>query len=157
LYIGSGRGRNMERARAMELATIFGATAVLAYLAVLAAANIYAIDNYGTLARNTTHSDYIDIKVAARQFSWEFVLPNGTVSYNTLTIKAGQLYRLSLTSADVFHSFYIPELGIKYAAVPGFTYIIWLKVDRPGVYHIYCAEYCGVGHYLMIGKLVVVP
>ncbi len=72
-----------------------------------------------------------------------------------LVVKAGKLYRLELTSSDVIHAFYIPELGIKYDAVPGFVYVMWLKVDTPGVYSIYCAEYCGSGRYLMLGKVVV--
>ncbi len=43
-------------------------------------------------------------------------------------VKAGKLYRLELTSRDVIHAFYIPELGIKYDAVSGFVYVILLKV-----------------------------
>ncbi len=48
LCVSLERGRGMERDRVVELATIFGAAAVLAYLAVLTAVNLYAIDNYGT-------------------------------------------------------------------------------------------------------------
>ncbi len=144
----------MERGKLMELATIFGAAAVLAYLAVLTAVNLYYIDNYGKLEGR---GQYETIKVYGRQFSWEFVYPNGTRSINTLVVKAGELYKLELTSRDVLHSFYIPELGIKYDTVPGFIYVIWLKVNTPGVYNIYCAEYCGSAHYLMLGKVVVVP
>jgi len=54
------------------------------------------------------------------------------------------------------HSFYIRELGIKYDTVPGFWYTMWLQVDKPGVYNIFCAEYCGAKHYLMLAKLIVV-
>jgi cytochrome aa3-600 menaquinol oxidase subunit 2 len=79
---------------------------------------------------------------------------NGTRSFNTLVVKAGELYRLELTSRDIIRSFYIPELGIKYDAVPGFVYVRRLKVDTLGVYNIYCAEYCGSGRYLMLGKVV---
>jgi len=144
----------MERGRIMEMATILGATAVLAYLAVVTAVNLYAIDSYGSLAGR---ENYVTIKVVGRQFSWEFIYPNGTRTFNTLTLKVGQLYKLELTSVDVIHAFYIPKLGIKYDTVPGFTYVIWLKVDTPGIYDIYCAEYCGTGHYLMLGKVVVKP
>ena len=92
----------MGRGRVMELATIFGATAVLAYLAVLTAVNLYYIDNYGNLEGR---GQYETIKVYGKQFAWEFVYPNGTRSFNTLVIKAGELYRLELTSRDVIHSF----------------------------------------------------
>jgi heme/copper-type cytochrome/quinol oxidase subunit 2 len=144
----------MEKGKVMELATILGAAAVLAYLAVLTAVNLYSIDNYGKLEGT---GQYETIKVYGRQFSWEFIYPNGTRSFNTLVVKAGELYKLELTSRDVLHSFYIPELGIKYDTVPGFVYIVWLKVNTPGTYNIYCAEYCGSAHYLMVGKVVVVP
>jgi cytochrome aa3-600 menaquinol oxidase subunit 2 len=117
----------MERGRVMELATIFGAAAVLAYLAVLATVNLYAIDSYGKLEGR---GQYETIKVYGGQFSWEFVYPNGTRSFYTLVVRAGEPYRLE-TSRDVIHSFYIPELGIKYDTVPGFIYVTWLKVDTP--------------------------
>ncbi|AET32212.1 cupredoxin domain-containing protein [Pyrobaculum ferrireducens] len=144
----------MEKSRLFEYLTIFGAAAVLGYLAVVAAANLYAIDNYGY---RYARGDYQTIKVVGRQFSWEFQYPNGSRSFNTLYVKAGALYKLEITSMDVVHSFYIPQLGIKYDAVPGFVYVMWLKVDKPGVYDIFCAEYCGSGHYLMLGRVVVEP
>ncbi|AEA12553.1 cytochrome C oxidase subunit II [Thermoproteus uzoniensis 768-20] len=144
----------MEKAKIFEYATIFGAAAVLAYLATAAGINLYYIDNYGNVY---SHQPYETIKVIARQYVWEFQYPNGTTSFNTLVIKAGQLYRLELTSADVVHAFYVPDLGIKYQAVPGFVYTIWLKVDKPGTYLVECAVYCGPGHYLMLGKIVVEP
>jgi cytochrome aa3-600 menaquinol oxidase subunit 2 len=126
---------------------------VLAHLAVWTAVNLYAIDNYGKLEGR---GQYETTKVNSRQFSWEFIYPNGTRSFNTLVVKAGKLYRLELTSRDFIHSFYIPELGIKHDAVPDFVYVRRLKVDTPGVYNIfYYAEYCGSGHYLMLGKVVV--
>jgi cytochrome aa3-600 menaquinol oxidase subunit 2 len=117
----------MERGRVMELATIFGAAAVLAYLAVLATVNLYAVNSYGKLEGR---GQYETIKVCGGQFSWEFVYPNGTRSFNTLVVRAGEPYRLE-TSRDTIHSFYIPELGIKYDTVPGFIYVTWLKVDTP--------------------------
>lgn len=146
----------METGKALELATIFGAAAVLAALAYLSAVGLYTIDNLGRLTAGAAFAsgNYETVQVVGRQFSWFFQY-NGTTSVNELRIRAGKLYRLEVTAADVVHSFYIRELGIKYDAVPGFTYVIWLKVDRPGVYNVLCAEYCGVGHYLMVGKIVV--
>jgi cytochrome aa3-600 menaquinol oxidase subunit 2 len=65
---------------------------VLAYLAVLTAVNLYAIDNHGKLEGR---GQYETIKVNSRQFAWEFIYPNGTRSFNTLVIKAASLTDLS--------------------------------------------------------------
>lgn len=146
----------METGKVLELATIFGAAAVLAALAYLSAVGLYTIDNFGRASAGAAFAggDYQVINVVGRRFSWFFYY-NGTMSVNELRVRAGRLYLLNVTADDVVHSFYIRELGIKYDAVPGFAYHIWLKVERPGVYNVLCAEYCGAGHYLMVGKIVV--
>ncbi len=146
----------MEKSKIAEYATVLGAALVLAYLAYVAAVGLYEIDNFGTISlKQFSGGEYETIKVYGRQFAWVFEYPNGTQTINELIIERGKLYRLELTSIDVVHAFYIKELGIKYDTVPGFTYVLWLKVDKPGTYNVYCNEYCGVGHYLMVGKIIV--
>lgn len=149
----------MERGRVLEYATVFGAAAILGYLAYITAVGLYEIDNYGKTAEKAAFSggDYETVKVYAMRYSWVFEYSNGTKSINTLYVKAGKLYRLEVTSTDVVHSFYIRELGYKYDAVPGQWYVMWLKIDQPGTYHVLCAEFCGAKHYLMIGQIVVEP
>jgi cytochrome aa3-600 menaquinol oxidase subunit 2 len=82
----------MERGKVMGLATIYGAVAALAYLAVSAVVNLYAIDNYGNLEGR---GQYVTVKVYGRQFSWEFVYPNGTRSFNTLVVRPASFTGLS--------------------------------------------------------------
>ncbi|WP_333639341.1 cytochrome c oxidase subunit II [Pyrobaculum aerophilum] len=149
----------MERGKLLEYMTIFGAAAILGVLAYIAAVGLYEIDNYGAVAEKTAFGagQYETIKVTAYRYGWIFEYPNGSKSLNTLYIKAGKLYRLELTSSDVVHAFYIRELGYKYDTVPGFVYTVWLKVDKPGVYNVLCAEFCGAGHYRMLGRIVVEP
>ena len=148
----------MERGKVLEYLTIFGAAAILGFLAYITAVGLYVVDNYGKTVGKAAFGtgEYEVIKVYARQFSWVFEYPNGTKVFNELVIERGKLYKLEITSLDVVHSFYIRELGIKYDAVPGFWYTMWLQVDKPGVYNIFCAEYCGAKHYLMLAKLIVV-
>ena len=153
-----GIGRDEHKGHIFEYATIFGAAAIFAYLIYLTATGLLTIDYYGREAEAAAlagSKPYETIRVVAKQFVFEFVYENGTKSINELVIEAGKLYRLEVTSTDVVHAFYVPQLGIKYDAVPGYIYVIWLKVDEPGTYDIYCAEYCGVGHYAMVGKLIV--
>ncbi|CAH1655385.1 MULTISPECIES: cytochrome c oxidase subunit II [unclassified Chelatococcus] len=89
------------------------------------------------------------IEVVARQWSWEFRYPDGTVGEGLLRMPAGQDVDFVVTSEDVIHSFWIPRLGGKIDAIPGHRNIIRLRADRPGVFGGICAEYCGIGHAIM--------
>jgi cytochrome c oxidase subunit 2 len=57
----------------------------------------------------------------------------------------------------VIHSFFLPEFRIKQDVVPGRYTTEWFCATKPGIYHIFCAEYCGTAHSKMIGKLIVMP
>lgn len=63
--------------------------------------------------------------------------------------------RIRLRSRDVLHSFFIPEFRVKQDAVPGMTLGTWFVPTREGKYEIACAELCGVGHYIMRGRVTV--
>ncbi len=145
----------MEKARIFELATIIFAITILTVLGVLSDTYLLAINNGSYLSAHA-RQDAIPIKVIAMQYAWEFVYPNGTVSIDKLVIKANQTYLLEITSKDVIHAFYVPQLGFKFEAIPGYVYDFYIVVNKPGVYDIWCAEFCGPGHYLMRGVLIVV-
>jgi cytochrome c oxidase subunit II len=74
---------------------------------------------------------------------------------NELHIPVGQSVKLELVSADVIHSFWVPQLGGKADMIPGRRNILFLSADRPGVFNGQCAEFCGGPHALM-GFTVVV-
>jgi cytochrome aa3-600 menaquinol oxidase subunit 2 len=146
------RERGRERIlRVFEITTIVATSLILAYLAVV------TIKGLEILWAPTTEvkEPYMVIRVEAFQFGWRFIYPNGTASIGTLYIEKGKLYRLDITSRDVAHSFFVPELGLKMDAIPGYVNILWVKVDKPGQYIIVCAELCGFGHYAMIAYIVV--
>ena len=56
---------------------------------------------------------------------------------------------LDIVSADVVHSWWIPELGGKFQAVPGYHNYTWFKISKPGIYRGQCAVLCGRGHATM--------
>lgn len=66
-----------------------------------------------------------------------------------LVVPAGKKVRFLLTASDVIHSWWVPALGFKKDAIPGFINEIWARVETPGVYRGQCTELCGVGHGFM--------
>jgi cytochrome c oxidase subunit 2 len=70
-------------------------------------------------------------------------------------VKAGGSYTIWYSSKDVVHNPIIADQRLTFTAIPGHAYGIQFTPTTPGTYLIYCAEYCGVGHQVMAGKLVV--
>lgn len=101
-------------------------------------------------------ADALPIKVTARMWSWSFQYPDGRVSPE-LVVPAGQAVKVELESADVIHSFYVPAFRVKEDATPGRTNHAWFRSDKPGIYDLFCAEYCGDQHSRMLSKVRVLP
>ena len=66
-----------------------------------------------------------------------------------LVLPVGKKVRLLLTSNDVIHAWWVPELAIKKDAVPGYVNEMWTKIEKPGTYRGQCAELCGRDHGFM--------
>lgn len=98
------------------------------------------------------------IRVIGHQWWWEVHYPDeGVVTANELRIPAGVPVRLELTSEDVIHSFWVPELHGKMDLIPGQVNEFWLQADEPGIYRGHCAEFCGVQHARMNFMVVADP
>jgi cytochrome c oxidase subunit 2 len=100
--------------------------------------------------------DAMPVKVTARQFSWSFEYENGKKS-DVLLVPLKKPVKLTITSADVIHSLFIPAFRVKEDAVPGMETYLWFLPDEVGTYDLFCTEYCGEGHAAMITKVQVVP
>lgn len=98
----------------------------------------------------------LEIKVIGHQFFWEFVYPNGESVRGELVVPEDRQVRLTVTSADVFHNFGIPELRAKTDAIPGQETSTWFVADERGTYQANCYELCGGGHSHMTGTVKVV-
>ena len=96
----------------------------------------------------------VEVQVVGRQFTWEFVYPNGHSSFE-LVVPEDTRVNLVVTSEDVFHNFGIPALRAKTDAIPGQTTETWFIADQPGEYQAHCYELCGAGHSGMNAKVVV--
>lgn len=102
-----------------------------------------------------TPADGIDIYVVGKQWMWKIQHPEGKREINTLHVPVNQTIRLTLTSEDVIHSFYIPAFRTKKDAVPGRYNTMWFEATKVGQYHLFCAEYCGTQHAGMVGTVYV--
>jgi cytochrome c oxidase subunit 2 len=103
----------------------------------------------------TPPPDAMTVYVTAKQWMWKFSYPDGRSSIDVLTVPEGKPVKLVMTSRDVIHSFYVPAFRVKHDLVPGRYYAAWFESKLPGSYPIECAEYCGVSHSKMSGRVQV--
>lgn len=101
--------------------------------------------------------DAMPVKVISKMWSWSFDYGNGKINNDTLVVPLNKPVRLDMVSLDVNHSFYVPAFRIKEDVVPGMTTHMWFIAERPGFYEILCAEFCGLRHSYMEGRVKVVP
>lgn len=100
-------------------------------------------------------NDAMEIIVTGKKWLWEFEYPDGTRTLNDLHVPVNQPVKLVLTAEDVIHSFYIPEFRLKRDAIPGRYTELWFNATKPGVYQVFCTEYCGRGHSDMLARIFV--
>lgn len=100
--------------------------------------------------------DALKVEVIGHQWWWEYKYPNlGIVTANELHVPVDKPVQLSITSADVIHSFWAPALGGKRDATPGHVTRIAFRADSVGEYSGQCAEFCGRSHANMGLRVVV--
>jgi cytochrome c oxidase subunit 2 len=109
-------------------------------------------------APNASAADQTTITVEGHQYYWLFRYPNGAVSVNTMVAPANQVVneRVKGLDFDVIHSWWVPDLGGKYDAIPGRVARTWFEAPV-GNYVARCAELCGIQHALMDATVRVVP
>jgi len=108
-----------------------------------------------------TKAPALTMEVVGHQFYFEFRYPGLKTSVFSKTepmhLPVGVPVRLLITSTDVIHQFWVPEIRLKAAAVPGLVQNLNFTPLRAGTYDIACSEFCGPDHSLMRGKLVIEP
>jgi cytochrome c oxidase subunit 2 len=103
-------------------------------------------------------ADQTRVHISGRQFYWQFTYPNGAVSIDKLVAPADQVVNEEITAPtwDVIHSWWVPDFGGKYDAIPGKVNKTWFKAPA-GVYTASCYELCGIQHAAMHATVQVVP
>jgi cytochrome c oxidase subunit 2 len=166
----------------LEIGWTVGAAVVLVVLAVItfvkldgirtpenSGANGIKLANGVLTASNTRkrlppNGKSLNICVNGQQYVWRYTYPGGNgdcskapldspFTYEEMVVPTNTTVTLEIRGQDVIHSWWIPKLGGKFDAVPGYTNYTWFKIPKPGVYRGQCAELCGRNHANMIASV----
>ncbi|MHA3774124.1 cytochrome c oxidase subunit II [Verrucomicrobiota bacterium sgz303538] len=100
-------------------------------------------------------SNAVEVHIIGKQWMWKAQHPNGRREIDELHLLVGQPVKLIMTSQDVIHSYYIPAFRTKQDVLPDRYTTQWFTPTKPGTYHLFCAEYCGMDHSGMGGLVYV--
>ena len=157
--------RRGKRAATAEGPQIHGSTKLeilwtVLPVVILAAIGVFVFWNLPGIADapKAAAADETTVQVQGRQFYWLFRYPNGAVSINQMVAPADEVVHEEVMGVDwdVIHSWWVPDLGGKYDAIPGRINKTWFKAPT-GDYIARCAELCGIQHAHMQGNVHVVP
>jgi cytochrome c oxidase subunit 2 len=133
--------------QALSRGVVAGVAATVAILIGLLGVSVWT----GRTVASLRAWSAVTIDVVGHQWWWEIEYEDGIPSRrvrtaNEIHVPVGQPVVFKLTSRDVIHSFWIPNLQGKRDLIPGYTTAIWLQADRAGVFRGQCAEFCGLQH-----------
>jgi len=142
---GNERASRIEGSLALELAWTLIPLAITMVIFVWGARLYFAL--------SLAPEDCLEIQVIGKQWMWKLQHPQGQREINELHIPLGRPVRLTMTSEDVIHSFFVPAFRTKMDVLPNRYSSVWFEPTRTGRYHLFCAEYCGTKHSEMIGTV----
>ena len=108
------------------------------------------------LVMRTVQPNALEVYVTGKKWFWEFTYPNERKTIDELVVPANQPVKLIMSSYDVLHSFFLPNLRVKRDVIPNRYTILSFEANKLGNYNIFCTEYCGDQHSKMNGVLKVV-
>jgi cytochrome c oxidase subunit 2 len=97
----------------------------------------------------------LEVYLVGKQWMWHAQHSEGRAEINELHVPLGQPIKLTMTSQDVIHSFYVPAFRVKQDVLPGRFTVLTFEPTKIGRYHLFCAEYCGTDHSKMGGWVYV--
>jgi cytochrome c oxidase subunit II len=110
---------------------------------------------HGYVTAQIAPANAIEIQVTGKKWVWQFEYPDGMRTLNSFHVPVNRPVRLVMNSEDVLHSFFIPAFRIKKDVLPVRYTEEWFHATKPGVYQIFCTEYCGKGHSDMLARVFV--
>jgi len=133
--------------------TVLEVTWSLVPLALMMILFVWGTRVYFTIARPPANA--AELFVVGKQWMWKIQHPEGNREINELHVPLGRPVKLTLTSEDVIHSFFLPAFRIKTDVLPGRYSTLWFQADRTGEFHLFCTQYCGAEHSRMVGRVIV--
>ena len=128
---------------------------VTVLVALFAVSDLWLVKRTGAPAPSSTA---MTIRVIGHQWFWEVRYPGtSAVTANEIHIPARTRVQVIATTADVIHSFWVPQLNRKIDMIPGNENRVLLFADKPGIYRGQCAEFCGLQHAHMAMKVFAQP
>lgn len=125
-------------------------TLIPAILVVILA--FYSVKIWANL--QSTSGDVLTMESIGHQFKYEFRYPTLKASvYDDMHLPVDTPVTLHVTSADVIHSFWVPEIRLKYDMIPGLVQTLRFTPKKVGTYRIICTEFCGTNHGNMVASL----
>ncbi len=102
-------------------------------------------------------SQGLQVNVTGQQWVWDFYYPDWGISSRMLYLPAGKnaIFNITSKDGDVAHSFFLPDFRIKEDAMPGMITKAWIKPRIPGRHNIFCAEFCGKDHAIMVSEAII--
>ncbi|HEX3372209.1 MAG TPA: cytochrome c oxidase subunit II [Candidatus Acidoferrales bacterium] len=97
----------------------------------------------------------MEIFVTGKQWMWKVEHPEGQREINEVHVPLGRPVKLTMTSEDVIHDFFVPAFRVKKDVLPGRYTSLWFTPTKVGTFHLFCAQYCGAYHAGMMGAIVV--
>jgi cytochrome c oxidase subunit 2 len=155
-FRGRGRAREVEGPQihgSTRLELMWTAVPVL-ILAVISGFVFYKLPGIQDVPKAQAGNGPLNIRVVAHQFYWQFEYPGGVVSIDELRVPTNRVVTLDIASEDVDHSWWIPEFGGKFDAIPGQTNHTWFRVNKAGTYRGQCGEFCGLYHAAMNARVL---
>jgi cytochrome c oxidase subunit 2 len=99
--------------------------------------------------------DAMEAFVVGRQWMWHLQHTGGQREINRLHVPLGKPVKLTMISQDVIHSFFVPDFRVHMDVLPGRYTTIWFQPTQIGRFNLFCSQYCGTDHSVMIGEVVV--
>lgn len=144
-------GRPSKHVENMAIELIWSAIPAVIAVGIFAWGAVIYFD-YSNIPANT-----YDVNVVGKQWMWKLQHPNGMREVNQLTVPVNRPVKLTMTSQDVLHNFYVPAFRVKQDVIPARYTTLWFEATKPGTYPLFCAEYCGTEHSMMVGEVHVLP
>jgi cytochrome c oxidase subunit 2 len=124
-------------------------------LPLILCVGIFFVGLHGYMNYSVAPGEAMEISVTAKQWLWTFEYPDGSRTINDLHLPVNKPSKFVMTSEDVLHDFYVPDMRVKHDVIPGRYTEIWFTPTILGKTNFTCAEYCGKDHSGMKGVLTV--